>query len=173
MAAYNDCAGDEPSISELTRLGSKPGAGEGTPVMADNDALPAVLQELLPQSDDGLRHGLKHLIRAVVGQTVTAAVPRQIESDQGVCLLQSGVLQKVPPEQVRVGEAVHEEGDVARGRGIGAGVDDIMDVGAGRSGEEGVLEARKRFAIEAPVSFLGCNVSANRLPLDYRPCTGR
>ena len=93
LTAYDDCTGDEPSISKLTRLGSKPGAGEGTPVMADNDALPAVLQELLPQRDDGLRHGLKHLIWAVVGQTVTAAIPGQIESDQGVCLLQSRVLQ--------------------------------------------------------------------------------
>lgn len=81
LIAYNDCTGDKPTVSKLTRLGSKPGAGEGTPVMADNDALPAVLQELLPQSDDGLRYGLKHLIRAVVGQTVTAAVPGQIESD--------------------------------------------------------------------------------------------
>jgi hypothetical protein len=173
LIAYNDCTGDEPTISKLTRLGSKPGAGEGTPVMADNDALPAVMQELLPQSDDGLRHGLKHLIWTVIGQTVTAAVPGQIDSDQGVCLVQSGVLQKVPPEQVRVGEAVHEEGDIARGRGIGAGVDDVMDVGAGRSGEEGVLKARKRFAIEAPVSFLGCDVSAHHLPLDDTQRTSR
>ena len=79
----------------------------------------------------------------------------------------------MPPEQVRVGEAVHEEGDIARGRGIGAGVDDVMDVGAGRSGEEGVLEARKRFAIEAPVSFLGCDVSAHHLPLAYTYTTHR
>lgn len=173
MITYNDCTGDEPTVSKLTRLGSKPGAGEGTPVMTDNDALPAVLQELLPQSDDCLRHGLKHLIWAVVGQAVTTAVPGQIDSDQGVCLLQSGVLQKVSPEQVRVGEAVHEEGDIARGRSICAGVDDVMDVGASRSGEEGVLEARKRFAIEAPVSFLGCGVSAHHLPLDYTQRTSR
>jgi hypothetical protein len=141
--------------------------------MTDDDALPAVLQELLPQSDDGLSHGLKHLVWAVVGQTVTTPVPGQIDGDQGVCLLQSGILQKVPPEQVRIGEAMYEEGNIARGRCIGTGVDNVMDVGAGRSGEEGVLEARKRFAIEAPVSFLGCDVSAHHLPLDYMQRTSR
>jgi hypothetical protein len=53
-----------------------------------------------------------------------------------------------------------KNGYVAGGRSFGARVDNIVDVDSGGRGEEGVFEAWERFAVKAPVPFLGWNLSA-------------
>lgn len=127
--------------------------------MADHNTLPPRLQELLPNTDDEFGHGFENLVRAVVGQAVAAPISRQVDCDERMRLLQHGGLEDVSPQQVRVREAVDEDGYIAGLRGVGASVDNIVDVDSGGRCEEGVSEARERVAAEAPVLLLGWDMS--------------
>lgn len=69
-------------------------------------------------------------------------------------MLQCRGLQDVPPKQVRVGEAMQKEGNIARRRSISIRIDDVVELSPGGSGEEGVSKAWKWFAVEAPVLLL-------------------
>lgn len=112
LVTYNDSARNDPTVSQLTRLGCKSGADERTPVVADNYTLPAIVQELLPQTDNGLRHGFKNLVGSVVWQTITPAISRQIDSNQGVGLLQCWRLKDMFPQQIRIREPMDEESNI-------------------------------------------------------------
>ena len=123
--------------------------------MAHHDTLPFWLQELLPDANDELGHRFKDLVRAIILQAVAASISGQVDCDECMRLQQHWGLQDVSPEQVRVGEAVDEDGYVAGWRGIGVCVDDIVDVDAGRRSEESMSEACERFTVETPVLLLG------------------
>lgn len=97
MATHDDAARNNESIGELGGLRRKPGADKRSPVVADYDALPIWLQELLPHADDKLRHGFENLVRSVVRQAVAATISRQINGNECMRLLQHRGLQDMSP----------------------------------------------------------------------------
>ena len=127
--------------------------------MADYYTLPVWVQKLLPDADDELGHGFEKLVRAIVWQAVAASISRQVDCDECMRLLQHRGLEDVAPQQVRIGEAVDEDGYVAGTRGVDVRVDNIVDIDAGGRGEEGVSEAWERLAVETPVLLLGWSMS--------------
>lgn len=136
--------------------------------MADHDTLPPRLQKLLPNTDNELGHGFENRVRAIVWQAVAAPISGQVDCDECMRLLQHRGLEDVSPQQVRVREAVDEDGYVAGLRGVGVRVDNIVDVESGGRGEEGVPEAWQRFAVEAPVLLLGWGMSVASIVLSIR-----